>query len=377
MKIIISPDSFKGTLRAIEAARAIEKGIKIVDSSVETVLLPVADGGEGTMEALILATNGTTYPANVQDPLGREIIASYGVLGNHSTCVIEMALASGLTLLQPHELNPHIASTFGTGQLISVALDAGFREFIICIGGSATNDGGTGMLYALGLKFLDADKNEIEPTIEGIAKLDTLDFSNLDARLAKSKFTIASDVRNPLIGESGATYIYGAQKGVQLEEIAYFDQTLTHWANIIQKQLHISVHHLPGAGAAGGLGAALFGFLDAEFQRGIHLVLTQLNYREKIQGADLIITGEGQSDEQTLYGKTPIGVLQLAREQKIPCMLLSGFITQVTKVLLKEKFDYVLSIVDAEISQEMAMREAEKYITLCIQKNFKIMGLLD
>lgn len=377
MKIIISPDSFKGTLSAFEAAKAIEKGIQKINPTVETVLLPVADGGEGTMETLVQATAGVSYAVKVQNPNGREILASYGVLGDKKTCVIEMALASGLNLLQSHELNPHKASTFGTGQLIKEALDAGYRNFIICLGGSATNDGGTGMLRALGLSFLNAENKEIPATMAGLYELTTLDFSNFDTRLAASKFTIASDVSNPLVGRLGASYVYGPQKGIKQQEIKYFDLGLTHWANIVQKQLGISLHQLTGAGAAGGLGGALLGFLQADFQQGIELVLTHLNYREKIQHADFIVTGEGRSDVQTLYGKTAIGVLNVAQEQQIPCILMSGNIVISASSLLREKFDYVFSIVDEKVSQELAMNEASTYLTVAVQKNFKLMGLLD
>ncbi|MBQ0138534.1 MAG: glycerate kinase [Kurthia sp.] len=368
MKIIISPDAFKGTLTAMEAAKAIERGIKKVDATIETLCLPVADGGEGTMETLVEATGGKTIAVEVVDPLGREITATYGVLGDGVTCIIEMASASGLTLVKRNELNPHIASTFGSGQLIQAALEANYRNFIICLGGSATNDAGIGMLRALGIRLLDENGLAIVPTIDGLYDVSTLDFKNWDYSLNEAHFVIASDVSNPLIGASGATYVYGPQKGVKQHELSFFDGALKIWADVVEKQCGISLHQLKGAGAAGGMGAALLGFLGAEFQQGIQLVLNYLNYREKIQQADLIITGEGQSDEQTLYGKTAMGILQVAKEQGIPCMLMSGHIPAYAKGKLEANFDQVFAIVNEGITKEMAMNEPAKQLTAAVQK---------
>lgn len=372
MKIIISPDAFKGTLSAVEVANAIDKGIKKLDETIETLRLPVADGGEGTLETLVEATAGTTIETTVKDPFGREIQAMYGVLGDGETCIIEMASASGMLRVAAEELNPRIASTFGTGQLITAALDANYRKFIVCLGGSATNDAGTGMLRALGLRLLDRNGREITPTIDGLYELATLDFTDFDHRLAQSHFVIASDVSNPLIGATGATYVYGPQKGVQSHELVYFDRAIAHWADIVEKERAISVHQMKGAGAAGGMGAALLGFLQAEFQQGIQVVLEYLQYRKKIQQADLIITGEGQSDEQTLYGKTAVGVLQLAKEYNIPCMLLSGVVTKQAKAQLLEVFDSVSSLVDEDVTRDMALNEPEKYIVQAVQKHLPI-----
>lgn len=363
MKVVISPDSFKGTLTALEAAQSIEKGIKQANSGVETVLLPVADGGEGTMETLVLATNGHFVKANVLDPLGREIEASFGVLGNQSTCVIEMASASGITLLHNKERNPRIASSYGTGQLIQTALDRGFRDFIICIGGSATNDAGVGMLRALGLRLLDEHGREVQKSIEGLNEVKRLDFSNWDTRLKDSNIAIACDVNNPLIGEHGATAIFGPQKGVKADEIAYFDQALTHWANVVEAEKGFRLHDYQGAGAAGGMGGALIAFLQGKFHQGIHLVLDVMNYSEKIKDAQLVITGEGQSDVQTLHGKAPMGVLHCASQFEIPTILLSGFIDEQDKEMLALHFQQVVSVVNESTSTDMAMREASKYLS--------------
>lgn len=363
MKVVISPDSFKGTLTALEAAESISQGIKRVNSSIETILLPVADGGEGTMEALVNATNGHFVKTVVLDPLEREIEASFGVLSNKSTCVIEMASASGITLLHNNERNPRIASSFGTGQLIKTALDQGFRDFIICIGGSATNDAGVGMLRALGLRLLDETGRDVQKSIDGLYEVKKLDFTNWDRRLKDSKIAIACDVNNPLIGEHGATAIFGPQKGVKADEIDYFDQALTNWANVVEQEFGIRLHDYPGAGAAGGMGSALIAFLQGQFHQGIHLVLDVMNYSDKIHGANFVITGEGKSDVQTLHGKAPIGVLQCAKQFEIPTILLSGFIDEQDKQMLDEHFQQVVSVVNESITTNMAMEEAAKYLS--------------
>ncbi|MDN4492955.1 glycerate kinase [Ureibacillus aquaedulcis] len=373
MKVVISPDSFKGTLTALEAAQAIEKGIKKADENVETVLLPVADGGEGTVDALVLATNGHYIKTTVLDPLGREIEASFGVLGNQTTCVIEMASASGITLLHNKERNPKIASSFGTGQLIKCALDQGFRDFIICIGGSATNDAGVGMLRALGLRLIDGLGLDVQKSIEGLFDVKGLDFSNWDARLAESKIAIACDVDNPLVGEKGASAVFGPQKGVQEDEVEYFDQALTYFADIVEKVKGVRLHDYKGAGAAGGMGGALIAFLQGQFHQGIHLVLDVMKYNEKIQGADYVFTGEGKSDRQTLHGKAPFGVLKCAKDHEIPTVLLSGCIDEQDKSLLAEHYQEIHSVAGETISTEKAMKEASSSLS---QKAYEVFSKL-
>ena len=363
MKIIISPDAFKGTLTALEAAKSIEQGIKQARPDAETVLLPVADGGEGTMEALVLATEGHFVQTIVLDPLGREIEASFGVLGNELTCVIEMASASGITLLHNNERNPRIASTFGTGQLIKTALDQGFRDFIICIGGSATNDAGVGMLRALGLRLVDEYGRDVQKSVDGLYDVRTLDFSNWDTRLDESSITIACDVNNPLVGENGATAVFGPQKGVKPEEIHYFDQALTHWADIVEAEKGIRLHDYQGAGAAGGMGGALIAFLNGKFHQGIQLVLDVTKFREKIQDADYIVTGEGKSDRQTLHGKAPMGVLHCAKQLDIPVVLLSGCIEEQDREILAPHFQQLVSVVNEFVSNDMAMKEASRCLS--------------
>lgn len=362
MKVIISPDSFKGTLTAMEAAMAIEQGIKAANPIIETILLPIADGGEGTVDLLVESTKGMKYSVPVLDPLGRLIHASYGVLGDNRTAVIEMAAASGITLLQQDELNPQVATTYGTGQLIKHALNQGFRHFIIGLGGSATNDAGVGMLRALGLRLLNEKGEEVQPSIEGLYDVTSLDFSNWDQRIKDCTFSIASDVNNPLLGEAGATAIFGRQKGVKESEQIFFEKALLNWANVVERQLGFRIHDAVGAGAAGGMGSAFQSFFGGKFHQGVSVILQAMNYSEKIKDAHCIITGEGQSDEQTLLGKAPVGLLACAKQAEIPIVLVSGTISINNQHLLKRYFNEVISIVDKEVSIDLAINDAKNQL---------------
>lgn len=371
MKVIISPDSFKGTLSAFDAAHAIEQAIKEVDSSIETILIPVADGGEGTVDVLIATTKGEKINIPVTDPLGRIIDASYGLLSNSKTAVIEMAAASGMTLLQKDELNPKIATSYGTGQLIMHALNQGYRNFIICLGGSATNDAGVGMLNALGLRLLNREMKEVQASIQGLYEVATIDFSNWDERIKECTFSIASDVNNPLLGNKGATTVFGIQKGVKENEIEFFEEALLNWANVVEYQVGIRIHDAIGAGAAGGMGGAFLAFFAGHFNQGIDVVLEAMNYGERLKDADFIITGEGQSDEQTLYGKAPYGVSIYAKKMKIPIVLVAGNITLINQHLLAGYFDEVISIVDEHVSLEMATSDAKNQLKQAVKRHIK------
>lgn len=362
MKVVISPDSYKGTLSAIEVANAMQAGILDVDPSIETVILPVADGGEGTLESLVASTNGRYISHYVLDPIGRVIEAKYGVLGDNETCVIEMAQASGIMLLQDGEKNPELASTYGTGQLIKAALDEGFRKFIIGIGGSATNDAGIGMLKALGLQFKKEDGTLISDGVSSLLDLASIDVSQLDPRIAEATFIIACDVDNPLIGESGATAIFGPQKGVKKHQIAFFDSCIKQFADIVEKQFNIRLHDYKGAGAAGGLGGALIAFLNGSFHAGIEIVIEAVQLKKHLEGAEFVITGEGKSDRQTLHGKAPLGVTKAATIANVQAVLLSGAIDENDKPALLEHFTAVESLVDENISVQQAMQEPYYFI---------------
>ncbi|MFF2795233.1 glycerate kinase [Lysinibacillus xylanilyticus] len=371
MKVVISPDSYKGTLSAIEVANAMQAGILDVNQSIETVILPVADGGEGTLESLVVSTNGRYISQYVLDPLGRVIEAKYGVLDDNETCVIEMAQASGIMLLQDGEKNPELTSTYGTGQLIKAALDEGFRKFIIGIGGSATNDAGVGMLKALGLQFKKEDGTLISDGVSSLLDLASIDVSQLDPRIAEATFIIACDVDNPLIGESGATAIFGPQKGVKKHQIAYFDSCIKQFADIVEKQFNIRLHDYKGAGAAGGLGGALIAFLNGSFHVGIEIVIEAVQLKKHLEGAEFVITGEGKSDRQTLHGKAPLGVAKAATLANVQAVLLSGVIEENDKPALLEHFTVVESLVDENISVQQAMQEPYYFIRVKTKRIFE------
>lgn len=325
MKIILAPDSFKGSLSAKEMCQAMTKGIKRVNSQIQISEFPLADGGEGTLENLVYATEGTKHEVEVLDPLRRKMNAFYGVLGDKETVIIEMAQASGLPLLKIEERNPLVATSYGTGQLISAALDKGFRKFIIGLGGSATNDGGAGMLRALGVKLYGSDGEELlVDRIEELKNLATFDLSALDKRIEEAEFLIASDVNNPLCGPLGASAIFGPQKGADKSMIKTLDETLHHFASIIHKRTGVDVLELTGAGAAGGMGAALIAFLDAEVKSGIEITMEYMGLPSEIQDANLIVTGEGKLDQQTLGGKVISGVCKLAKDSDIPVIAICG-----------------------------------------------------
>ncbi len=362
MKIVVSPDSFKGSLTAAEVAAEMVSGIKEVNAKVETVLLPVADGGEGTLESLVEATYGQMVSTQVHDPLGRLIEASYGILGDGKTCVIEMARASGLTLVNEQERNPLKASSYGTGEIILHALEQGYRSFIIGIGGSATNDGGAGMLQALGARLRSITGEDIPPGEFLTTELQEIDTTRLDHRINESRFTVACDVDNPFIGRNGATAVFGPQKGVRPEDIDILDKKLEDLADKIESTTGFRIHEYPGAGAAGGVGGALLSFFPVKLKPGIDVVMETIHFREMIQQADLVITGEGKSDFQTLSGKAPLGVANIAREYGIPTILISGVIEE--EELLSPHFWKIASVVGETVTQKDSLRNPGHYVRL-------------
>lgn len=358
MKIIIAPDSFKGSLTALEVCENIEKGIKRVFDNAEIVRVPMADGGEGTVQSLVDATGGKLVNLRVKDPLMRNIDAFYGILGDDNTAVIEMAAASGITLLSKEERNPMKTTTYGTGEIIVHALDMGCRNFIIGIGGSATNDGGAGMLNALGVRLLDGNDDEIGFGGGSLDKLQKIDLSRIDSRIKLCNIVAACDVDNPLCGEKGASNIFGPQKGADESMVITLDKNLSHYADMVEKYLDISIRDYPGAGAAGGLGGGLLAFLNAKLQPGINIVIETTELEEKLKNADLVITGEGMIDYQTQYGKTPYGVAKLAKKYNIPVIAIAGGIGKDAEDLYSKGFDSIFSIVHKPMSLEEAMEDS-------------------
>ena len=341
MKIVIASDSFKGSLASIEVARSIEMGILDVFPSCDIVKVAVADGGEGTMDALCQSLGGKVVRIPVEDPIGRTINASYVILEDGNTAVLEMSSASGLTLLTPAERNPMLTSTYGTGQLIDDAIGRGCRRFLVGIGGSATNDAGMGMLTALGYRFLDAEGNELSGAGASLSKVCGIDCSGVSQAVRDSEFIVACDVDSPLYGPDGAAYVFAPQKGADSDMVKALDDGLRHYADVVASYTgKIPMHggpsctgetsimkdaaSMPGAGAAGGLGYAFVAFFGARLQRGVDMVLDAVGFDSIIEGADLVITGEGRIDAQTLTGKTPYGVLQRASRQNIPVIALAG-----------------------------------------------------
>lgn len=345
MKIVIAPDSFKESMTAKEACLAIEKGFKSVLKNVEVIKVPMADGGEGTMNALIESSNGIVYETLVTGPLGNEIVSEFGILGDGKTAIIEMAKASGLELVPRKQRNPMITTSFGTGELIKAALDKGVSTVIIGIGGSATNDGGSGMVQALGGKLLDENRKEISFGGGELEKIRKIDLSNLDKRISTTNFIVACDVKNPLTGDEGAANIFGRQKGATEEMIVLLDKNLKYFARIIKEELGVDIERIEGSGAAGGLGGGLMAFLSAKLKRGIDIIIKYSKLEEKIKNADLIITGEGSIDGQTMFGKAPYGVAQVAKKYGIPIIALVGSINDDRAALYEHDFDAVFSII--------------------------------
>ena len=371
MKVILAPDSFKGSLTAIEAANAMAAGIIEVDDNIQTVLLPAADGGEGTMRSLVDATNGTYITVTVEDPLGRPIAASYGVLGDGKTCVIEIAEASGLIRLKEDELDPLFASSYGTGELIAHALDNGYREFIIGLGGSASNDGGAGILQALGMRLLDGLGDELPKGGGALHDLVFLDCADWDDRIKDSKFLVASDVKNPFIGEQGASAVFGPQKGAAPADVDRLDRNLWKFADAIEKKTGIALHSKEGAGAAGGAGGAFQAFFNCEMKQGIEVVLEAISFEAHVKDADLIITGEGKTDMQTLSGKTPFGIAKIAHRLGKPVILISGAVDEESRGRLVPLFTEVHAITDENLPIEEAISHAAVHLQA---KTTKVMG---
>ncbi len=355
MKIIIAPDSFKGSLSAKEAADCIERGIRrVVDC--ETVKIPMADGGEGTVEALAQTLGGELVTVKVNGPLFDKVEATYCVADK--TAVIEMSAASGITLISKDKLDPTATSTYGTGELILDAIRRGCGKIILGIGGSATNDGGAGMAMALGARFLDKDGREVRPVGGELGRIESIDVSGMPKEIADTEFLVACDVENPLCGEKGASYVFGPQKGASEADVKLLDDALFHFADKIKQQLGVEVRELKGGGAAGGLGAGLYAFCGATLKKGFDIISNTVSLSERIEGADLVITGEGCTDYQTAFGKLPCGVANTAKAQGIPCILISGAIKGDISLLYDKGITAAFSTVTDGVPIDEAIKNA-------------------
>jgi len=359
LKVVIAPQGFKGNLTALQVSQAIDKGIRRAVPDIVTSLVPMADGGEGTTQALVDALGGSTVPVEVTGPMGERLVARWGFLGDGVTAVIEMAAASGLGLVSPEKRNPLLATTYGTGELIRQALEKGCRRFIIGIGGSATNDGGAGVAQALGARLLDSEGRPIAFGGAALADLERIDIATMDPRLADCDILLACDVDNPLCGPNGASCVYGPQKGASQEMVAQLDSALAHYADIIERDLGINIRDVPGAGAAGGLGAGLMVFLKARLQPGVDVIIQATGLVEHLRDASLVFTGEGRIDSQTACGKTPVGVARKAKEFGLPVIAIAGEIGDGYQVVYEQGIDTVFSIAPGPISFSQSLSIAE------------------
>ncbi|MFR1849873.1 MAG: glycerate kinase [Clostridium sp.] len=375
MKFVLAPDSFKESLTAKEVADAMEVGIKKIFKDAECVKVPMADGGEGTVQALVDATDGKIYEVVVTGPLGNKVNAKYGILGDGQTAVIEMAEASGIHYVKKEDRNPLITTTFGTGELIKSALDKGVKKIIIGIGGSATNDGGAGMLQALGAKLLDKDNKEIPFGGGGLSELVKINLDDFDKRIKEVEIEVACDVSNTLTGKEGASAVFGPQKGATEEIIKILDENLHHYADIVNKTIGKDMENQKGSGAAGGLGFALLAFCDGKLNRGIDIVIKYADLSEKMKGASYVITGEGSIDSQTKFGKTPFGVSQVAKQYDIPVIGIAGNVGEGIDELYDLGFDSILSIMPGVMTLDKALSNAKENIENTLENVARLLSI--
>ncbi|WP_213133355.1 glycerate kinase [Citrobacter sp. FP75] len=364
MKIVIAPDSYKESLSALEVATAIEQGFREIWPDADYVKIPVADGGEGTVEAMVAATEGHLVHVDVTGPLGTNVQAFYGLSGDERSAFIEMAAASGLERVPPGSRDPLKTTSWGTGELIRHALDAGVEHIIIGIGGSATNDGGAGMVQALGARLLDAQGNDIAHGGIGLEALARIDISQLDTRLAACRIEVACDVTNPLTGKEGASAVFGPQKGATPEMIPRLDRALTHYAQLIARDLDVHVLELAGGGAAGGMGAALYAFCGAQLRSGIEIVTDALHLDTWVADADLVVTGEGRIDSQTIHGKVPVGVANVAKRYNKPVIGIAGSLTPDVGIVHKHGIDAVFSVIYTICTLDEALDKAGENVRM-------------
>ena len=374
MRILVAPDSFKGSADAVSVANLIEKGIRKVFPGAEVTKIPIADGGEGTVEAVVLGGGGELREVPITGPLGEKRTARFGLLsGNRG--VIEMAAASGLPLVPPDRRDPRVTTTYGTGELIRAALDAGCREFMVGIGGSATNDAGMGMAQALGYVFRDSSGSVLGFGGGEMEKLAVIDTSDRDSRLDKCEITVACDVDNPLFGEHGAAHVYGPQKGATPEIVEELDRGLKHFADVVREQMGRDISAEPGSGAAGGLGAGLMVFCGARLKSGINSIMDILRFDDRLNGIDLVITGEGEIDRQSAYGKVPVGISRRAKAKNIPVLAIVGGIGDGAEAVYAEGINSIVSTVCRAMSLEEAMANTPRLLEEAAERAMRIIDM--
>lgn len=373
--IVLAPDSFKESMSAKEACMAMERGIKKVNSNIKCVHVPMADGGEGTMQSLVDATNGNIYSLEVIGPLGNKVKAQYGILGGGKIGILEMASASGIHLVPLDKRNPLITTTYGTGQLIKACLDKGVKKLLIGIGGSATNDGGAGVIQALGGRLLDKDGKELSFGGGELGKLHTIDLTDFDQRLRDISVEVACDVNNTLCGEKGASNVFGPQKGATKEMVNLLDNNLKHYANVIKEQIGKDVLDVVGAGAAGGLGAGLMAFFNGTLKKGIEMVIEYTGLENEIKEADMVWTGEVSIDFQTQYGKTPLGVATVAKKYDKPVIAFAGRVGEDIDILYEKGIDSIFGIIKDVTSIEEALEKGQENMEKTAENVIRLMSL--
>lgn len=372
MKIVVAPQSLKGSLTAAETGRAMAEGVRAVYPQAEVCIVPVADGGEGTTQALVDATNGRLLEREVTGPLGEPVQALFGLLGDGHTAVIEMAASSGLPLVPPEQRDPRVTTTYGVGELVLAALDAGCSRLIIGIGGSATNDGGAGMAQALGARLVDSRGQTLPSGGAALATLARITLDHMDARLRHCTFEVACDVNNPLCGPTGASAVYGPQKGATPEIVAQLDAALAHYAQIVERDLGPAVCDVPGAGAAGGLGAGLLAFLHATLRPGAQIVLEAVHLEEQLRGADLVLTAEGRLDSQTAYGKSVGAVAALAKKYALPVFALAGGLGDDYREIYTLGIDGIAVLPSGPMNLAYAMAHAAQLLSEATERMLRI-----
>ena len=372
MKIVISPQTFKGSISALDAAHSMRSGVLRAFPDADTVLVPVADGGDGTLETLVEGSRGEIRTADVTGPLGERIEALWGAMGDGVTAMIEMARTSGLALVSLDSRDPLHSTTYGLGEAIVAALDEGFRQFIVGIGGSATNDAGAGMAQALGVRLLDSGGSDLGYGGEPLANLDRIDISGIDPRVNESSFAVACDVTNPLTGPEGASAVYGPQKGATPEMVEWLDKALSHFAKVVRRDLRIDVEHVQGAGAAGGLGGGMLAFLNADLRPGVDIVLDTVGIDAALEGADLVLVGEGEVDFQTVYNKAPIGVAKRAKRFDIPVVAISGGLGKGYEMVHEHGIDAAVAIPSGPMSLDESSERASELIANATEQAMRL-----
>lgn len=367
MKIVVAIDSFKGSATSKEVSEYIENGIKNICKNASIKKVPIADGGEGTVEAIVESISGKYIFEKVPGPLGTLVNAKYGIIKDN-IAIMEMAESSGINLIKKEELNPFMTSTYGVGEILKSILDRGIREIYIGIGGSATNDGGAGMLASLGAIFYDCNDNKIGYTPMELKKLARIDLSAIDKRIFESKITVLSDVRNTLCGENGASYIFGPQKGASPKDVKELDDILRNYGNIIDNLLSKKYSINPGSGAAGGLGYALLSVCQAEFKEGIVEIMKLINLEETLKEADLVITGEGRIDNQSICGKAPVGIAKLAKKYNIPVIAIVGSSARNLEKIYENGIDLVLDIINEPMDLDKAIKDVKELLEFTGEK---------